>query len=137
MKMLGKVALISIVSTMALPAMACDMHGPNGMHWTPMSQWKSFSPKVSTIDPAFFNDEDPAFLGDTSGAFELAPPPPQRIRPSFSGAADRASRAAKTRLRMMGNQSDAQNDETADTEQDRVDTVSAQSDSETNTQPIR
>jgi len=110
MKILGKVAIFSALSAMAAPAMACDMHG-GGMHFTPASQWKSFSPRASSIDPAYLDNEDRSFLGDTSTPLDAVPPAP-KARPSFSSAADRASRAAKTRIMMVG---DSQKDDEAST----------------------
>lgn len=139
MMRLGKVITVCAMTLVSVPAVACDMHGPNGMFWTPMSHWQNFSPKVSTVDPAFFgDDEDPAFLGDTSGNLDFAAPPPPRVRPSFSSAADKASRAAKTRVMMARNSkvSDDQVPLNSDASDSR-DTALSDVSSDTDTQSIR
>lgn len=115
--MFSKIATIGLVLGLTTPAMACDMHG-GGMFWTPSSQWKSFSPQMSTIDPAYLNSEDSTAFDETSLEENLVYPALRKARPSFSSAADRASRAAKARLMMMdaGSRSnpDAKEKETSD-----------------------
>jgi hypothetical protein len=137
MKILAKITMVGLVSAISLPAMACDMHGANGRHWTPMTKWQSFSPKASNVDPAFFGDEDIAFLGDASATFDLASPPPRRVRPSFSTAADRASRAAKTRIMMMDQSGNADEPLSTDEVDGTNETITASTALKADTQPVR
>lgn len=137
MKILGKIGIAGLVSAVSLPAVACDMHGANGRHWTPMTKWQNFSPIASKVDPAFMGNEDIAFLGDASASFDLAPPPPRKVRPSFSTAADRASRLAKTRVMMMGQSANADEPSSTDEVDETNATPSAPTESKTDTQPVR
>lgn len=137
MKILGKIAIIGLVTAISLPAVACDMHGANGRHWTPMTKWQNFSPIASKVDPAFMGNEDIAFLGDASANFDLAPPPPRKVRPTFSTAADRASRLAKTRVMMMEQSANADQPLSTDEVDGSDETRSAPTALKTDTQPIR
>ena len=99
MRIFGKAALASAFCVIASPAFACDMHG-GGMFWTPSSHWQNFSPTASSVDPAFLSGEESDYFEEGSSTFEPALQP-RKARPSFSSAANKASRAAKTRLMMM------------------------------------
>lgn len=138
MNMIKKLALAAIVSAISLPAIACDMHGSNGAFWTPMNHWQNFSPKASTIDPAFLGDKASSVLDDTPASFEASPPPPPRqVRPTFSSSADRAARAAKTRVIMMRQTNAADDMVTPETPVKATATISAVTASKTDAQPIR
>lgn len=137
MKTLGKIAIVGLVTAISVPAVACDMHGANGRHWTPMTKWQNFSPIASKVDPAFSGSEDIAFLGDASASFDLAPPPPRKVRPSFSTAADRASRLAKTRVMMMAQSTNADERSSTDVVDETKATPSAPTALKTDTQPVR
>lgn len=79
--------------SMGAMAFACDMHGGGGYGGFGMgnAQWQSYSPKVSTTDPALFDD-----------GLETPMPskivPPAKAKPSFSNAANMASFKAKARV---------------------------------------
>ncbi|MGB6231499.1 MAG: hypothetical protein WBF53_15395 [Litorimonas sp.] len=79
----------------AAPAVACEFHGAG---WTPTSSWQNFSP-IGSFQDSFENGEY-SDLGNSFSAPETRAVPPQRVKPSFSNAADRAARRAKTLLAM-------------------------------------
>ena len=92
MKSLVIGTFITVTSAVALPAYACDLHAGGGFSFgSPNANWQSYNPRSSTIDPALIGtDYDDASL--------ITPVPPQKPRPSFSNAANRAALLAKTRL---------------------------------------
>ena len=92
MKSLVFGAFITATSALALPTYACDMHGGGGFGFgNPNANWQSYNPRVSTQDPALWNE-------NTKQASWMTPVPAEKARPSFSNAANRAALLAKTRL---------------------------------------
>ena len=92
MKTVATLALL--LSTVAVPAAACDLHGMFGRHYTPISKWESFTPLESDTD---------ALDAQAGSRFDrLAPSKtaPARPKPSFANAADRAVRRAQA-MRLM------------------------------------
>ena len=77
-------AFIAATSAAAVPAYACGMHGFGNFQ---NSNWKTYTPRVSTQDPALMIDDG-----------YITPAPVQKMRPSFSNAANRASIIAKSRI---------------------------------------
>jgi hypothetical protein len=117
---------------LALPAAACDMHGVNGMHWTPMSQWQNFSPRQSFIDPAFANDDE--MRQDTVPTTV----PPARPRPTFANAANKAALSAKSKLglKLAPKTETAKVEETVE-EEWKPKLIVRQTSLESHTQPVR
>ncbi|WP_298914339.1 hypothetical protein [uncultured Algimonas sp.] len=92
------------------------------MFWTSSSSWMNFSPRSTAVDPAFHdNVTDPEIKTFTA---------PERKKPSFSNAADRASRTAMA-LRLMRSGPD-----NADRPDDAV-TDAPELALETDAQPVR
>ena len=92
MKTLVIGALITATSALALPAHACDMHGGGGFGFgNPNANWQAYNPRVSTQDPALWNE-------NTEQASLMTAVPTEKARPSFSNAANRAALLAKARL---------------------------------------
>jgi len=84
-------ALFATTSALAVPAYACDMHGGAYGFGNPNANWKTYNPRVSTEDPALLNQNAEI---DTM----ITPIPPEKKRPSFSNAANRAAVVAKSRM---------------------------------------
>lgn len=81
-------ALLCAVS--ATSASACEFHSGGGWFGVRSSAWQNFDPRATY--------QDPAFMDETEKAADITPITKRPARPSFSNAADRASRAAKARL---------------------------------------
>lgn len=136
MKIIRKLIIASGLCAIAFPALACDMHG-SGMHFTPASKWKSFSPRASRMDPAFIGDSDQTLFDFTDPSYESTPPSTRNVRPSFSSAADRASTAARTRVMMMGKSQGETEVPMADPSEDTDDGVAVGNNLQSDAQPSR
>ncbi len=85
------ISLFFTASAVTLPASACDMHGGGFGFGNPTANWQSYNPRSYTTDPALLGLKD-------IEASAIKPIPPQKTRPSFSNAANRAALIAKSRV---------------------------------------
>jgi len=73
-------------------AYACDMHGGGGFGFgMKNANWQSYSPRASTIDPAFADVD-----GMTPMGADIVPQ--EKAKPSFANAAGLAAMKAKSRM---------------------------------------
>lgn len=120
-------ALTSLaLSLLAVPAMACEFHGGTGWFQAPASQWQNFNPRASF--------EDPAFADDNAEEDDFTPFPARAKKPSFSNAADRASKAAKARLAMTNDRKKAKS---KPVEEKKPELIVREVSLETNAEPVR
>lgn len=89
-------ALLVSALTIGLNANACDMHGgafgnPYGQQSSP---WQSYNPRASMMDPAMMEAE----IDAQEAELRQREAQKQARRPSFSTAADTASRRAKANI---------------------------------------
>lgn len=118
MKQISAIMVMALgTGLLATPALACEFHS-GGWFSVPSSQWQNFSPTA--------NAEDPSLMEDGT----MTPLPAKAAKPSFSDAANRASRAAKQKLAMNG-------DETAEKTVDEKKAEAKRASLEANAQAIR
>lgn len=88
-------ALIASGLTISVSAQACDMHGVFGNPYGQQSSpWQSYNPRASIMDPAMMEAEMEAQEAER----RQREAEKQARRPSFSAAADNASRRAKANI---------------------------------------
>lgn len=79
-------------------AQACDMHGAGYGYGMNSANWKSYNPQITTYDPAL-TEQDLLTQIDTDFV------PQEKVKPSFSSAAQTASMKAKAKVSLASKKS--------------------------------